>query len=171
MGEQRFYSLTGGRFKRTTIPRVDPSLCGGFKVHSAQMRCEPNLLHGRLNVNHDLSAAFEFDRKNVAAARAVSILIIVLNKVLQTVYFRICSFQNSVSVIDSLTMTPTHLKTRRTTGNQRSIRAKAARTVVLAAAAVQIMLALSGCGLKGDLYMPNDEPMPTAPSHSPEMAR
>ena len=44
-------------------------------------------------------------------------------------------------------MTPTHLKTRRTTGNQRSIRAKAARTVVLAAAAVQIMLALSGCGL------------------------
>ncbi|BFK79744.1 MULTISPECIES: LPS translocon maturation chaperone LptM [Sutterella] len=68
-------------------------------------------------------------------------------------------------------MTPTHLKTRRTTGNQRSIRAKAARTVVLAAAAVQIMLALSGCGLKGDLYMPNDEPMPTAPSHSSEMAR
>ena len=164
MGEQRFYSLTGGRFKRTTIPWVDPSLCGGFKVHSAQMRCEANLLHGRLNVNHDLSAAFEFDRKNVAAARAVSILIIVLNSAS-------ARSKNSVSVIDSLTMTPTHLKTRRTTGNQRSIRAKAARTVVLAAAAVQIMLALSGCGLKGDLYMPNDEPMPTAPSHSSEMAR
>ena len=170
MGEQRFYSLTGGRFKRTTIPWVDPSLCGGFKC--IPPKCDAtNLLHGRLNVNHDLSAAFEFDRKNVAAARAVSILIIVLNKILQTVYFRICSFQNSVSVIDSLTMTPTHLKTRRTTGNQRSIRAKAARTAVLAAAAVQIMLALSGCGLKGDLYMPNDEPMPTAPSHSSEMAR
>ena len=55
-------------------------------------------------------------------------------------------------------MIPTHLKSRRTAGGQRSVRAKAVRMAALAAAAVQIMLALSGCGLKGDLYMPGDEP-------------
>lgn len=57
-------------------------------------------------------------------------------------------------------MTTVHSDIRRS-GGLRKVCRKTAKVAILAAALSQLAVALSGCGLKGDLYMP-DRPAPAA---------
>ena len=103
-------------------------------MQPAEVRCEPDFAHRRLNVHDDLRARLEFDRQHVAAAGTVEVIILGLKRVLQRFERFVCRSKKSRLFV------------------------MIKKTVFLGAIAAILSLTLAGCGLKGDLYMPGDEP-------------
>jgi len=106
-------------------------------VHASQVRSEPDFLHRGLNVDDRLSAVLKLYREDVPAPCAVDILVLRFNMILKAVHFRLGLFQKFRFRHFLLPM-------------KKSFAAGAAGI------ALALCLILSGCGLKGPLYMPGE---------------
>lgn len=134
---ERIDCALDGCLERASVARIDPALVRFSEMHASQMRGEPDFLHRRLDVDDCLSAVLELNREDVSAPCAVDILVLRFNMVLKAVHFRLGLFQKFRFRHFLLPM-------------KKSFAAGAAGI------ALALCLVLSGCGLKGPLYMPGE---------------